>query len=155
MNDTRIDISNFLPHRAPMLMVDWILEITDERVESVFTIPEKNIFLQNDLFCEPGLIENAAQTCSAIIGKQYFVDEHNEADNPSTVIGFISAVKTMNIHFLPKAGATIRTVAVLGSKFISEDYSISTMHCTTYDNGELLLEGEINLFIQENKHEKK
>jgi predicted hotdog family 3-hydroxylacyl-ACP dehydratase len=149
-----IDINNFLPHRAPMLMVDWILEMNDERVESVFTIGEGNVFLQNELFSESGLIENAAQTCSAIVGKQYFVDENNEAKQDVKIIGFISAIKTMNIHVLPKVGTTINTIATLTSKFVSEDYSISTMYCKTYSKDELLLDGEINLFIQERKDEK-
>ncbi len=60
----------------------------------------------------------------------------------------------MNIHVLPKVGMTINTIATLTSKFVTADYSISTMYCKTYCKNELLLEGEINLFIQERKDEK-
>lgn len=151
---TPININNFLPHRAPMLMVDLVMEINDERVTSVFTINEDNIFVENGIFAESGLIENAAQTCSAIVGKQYFFDEDDEANQDVNIIGFISAIKTMKIHILPKTGTTITTKVELGSKFVSDDYTICTVNCRTFDKELLLLEGEINLFIQETGNEK-
>lgn len=147
--DTAIDIKNYLPHRAPMLMVDMILKMDDERVETFFEIKQDNIFIQNEIFVEAGLIENAAQTCSAIVAKDYYVDENNIDKEGVDVIGFISALKTLKIHALPKTGSTIKTIAVLASKFVTDDYTLCTMSCQTFNDKELLLEGEINLFIQE------
>ena len=69
-----VDIQNYLPHRAPMLMVDLILNIDSNSVETVFLIKDDNIFVQNNVCIEAGLIENTAQTCSAIVGKKYFFD---------------------------------------------------------------------------------
>ena len=149
--DTSIDIKNFLPHRFPMLMVDMILVMDEEKVETVFEIKENNIFVQNNLFIEAGLIENAAQTCSSIVAKDYFVDADNKDKVDVDVVGFISAIKTLKIHKLPAIGTTIKTISVLVSKFVTDDYSLCTMSCQTFNNQELLLEGEINLFIQENK----
>lgn len=149
--DTSIDIKNYLPHRFPMLMVDMILVMDEEKVETVFEIKENNIFVQNNLFIEAGLIENAAQTCSSIVAKDYFVDADNKDKVDVDVVGFISAIKTLKIHKLPTIGTTIKTISVLVSKFVTDDYSLCTMSCQTFNNQELLLEGEINLFIQENK----
>jgi predicted hotdog family 3-hydroxylacyl-ACP dehydratase len=149
--DTSIDIKNYLPHRFPMLMVDMILVMDEEKVETVFEIKENNIFVQNNLFIEAGLIENAAQTCSSIVAKDYFVDADNKDKEDVDVVGFISAIKTLKIHKLPTIGTTIKTISVLVSKFVTDDYSLCTMSCQTFNNQELLLEGEINLFIQENK----
>ena len=149
--DTSIDIKNYLPHRFPMLMVDMILVMDEEKVESVFEIKENKIFVQNNLFIEAGLIENAAQTCSSIVAKDYFVDADNKDKVDVDVVGFISAIKTLKIHKLPTIGTTIKTISVLVSKFVTDDYSLCTMSCQTFNNQELLLEGEINLFIQENK----
>ncbi|MEO8236297.1 MAG: ABC transporter permease [Flavobacterium sp.] len=148
--DTTIDIKNYLPHRSPMLMVDMILIMDDEKVETIFEIKSDNIFVQNNTFIEAGLIENAAQTCSSIVAKDYFVDENNEDKSDVDVVGFISAIKTLKIHKLPKVGNTIKTISTLVSKFVTDDYSLCTMFCQTFNNEELLLEGEINLFIQEN-----
>ena len=148
--DTTIDIKNYLPHRSPMLMVDMILIMDDEKVETIFEIKQDNIFIQNNTFIEAGLIENAAQTCSSIVAKDYFVDENNQDRSDVDVVGFISAIKSLKIHKLPKVGNTIKTISTLVSKFVTDDYSLCTMFCQTFNNEELLLEGEINLFIQEN-----
>lgn len=147
--DSIIDIKYYLPHRAPMLMVDMILKMDDVTVETFFKIKSDNIFIQNNNFIEAGLIENAAQTCSAIVAKDYFVDENNKDKNNVDIIGFISAIKTLNILALPKVDNTITTFATLESKFVAESYTLCTMHCKSYKNDQLLLEGEINLFIQE------
>ncbi|MES2748217.1 MAG: ABC transporter permease [Bacteroidota bacterium] len=146
-----IDIKNYLPHRMPMLMVDMIVAMDNEKVETVFTLKEDNIFLQNNTFVEAGLIENAAQTCSSIVAKGFCVDENNQDKEDVNVIGFISALKTLKIHSLPVVGSTINTKAILSSTFVTDDYTLCTMACTTFCNDILLLEGEINLFIQEHK----
>ncbi|AIN74864.1 ABC transporter permease [Flavobacterium psychrophilum] len=148
--DTTIDIKNYLPHRKPFLMVDMILIMDEEKVETIFEIKSDNIFIQNNTFIEAGLIENAAQTCSSIVAKDYFVDENNEDKSGVDVVGFISAIKSLKIHKLPEVGSTIKTISTLVSKFVTDDYSLCTMSCQTFNNEELLLEGEINLFIQEN-----
>jgi len=149
--DNSIDIKHFLPHQWPMLMVDKFIDIDDQQVETIFEIKESTIFVQNNVFLEVGLVENAAQTCSSIVAQSYFLDENNQEKCDVEVIGFISAIKFIKIHSLPKVGTTITTKANLISKFITDDYSLCTLSCKTYDNQELLLEGEINLFIQEVK----
>ncbi len=150
MDGALIDIKKYLPHRLPMLMVDFILVMDDEKVETIFEIKKGNIFIQNKVFTEVGLIENAAQTCSSIVAKDYFVDANNQDKENVDVVGFISAIKTLKIHKLPKAGVTIKTIATLVSKFVTNEYSLCTMNCKTFHEEELLLEGEINLFIQAN-----
>jgi len=146
--NTGVDIQNYLPHRAPMLMVDLILDIDANFVETIFLIKEDNIFVENNVFIEAGLIENTAQTCSAIVGKKYFFDEDGIENENVNVIGFISALKNVKIHALPKVGDTIITKADLVSKFAGDDYTLCTMNCKSSVEDQLLLECEINLFIQ-------
>lgn len=146
--DNSIDIKHYLPHQSPMLMVDKFIDIDHQQVETVFEIQHNNIFVQNGLFAEIGLVENAAQTCSSIVAQSYFIDENNNKKKAVKVLGFISAIKSIKIYSLPKIGDTITTKASLISKFITDEYSLSTMSCQTFNNQELLLEGEINLFIQ-------
>ncbi|MDR6760706.1 3-hydroxymyristoyl/3-hydroxydecanoyl-(acyl carrier protein) dehydratase [Flavobacterium sp. 2755] len=146
--NTGVDIQNYLPHRAPMLMVDLILDIDANFVETTFLIKEDNIFVQNNVFIEAGLIENTAQTCSSIVGKKYFFDEDGTENENVNVIGFISALKNVKIHSLPKVGETIITKADLVSKFVGDDYTLCTMSCQSSVEDQILLECEINLFIQ-------
>lgn len=138
-----INIHNFLPHREPMLMADYILELTKEKVVTSFEIKEDNIFVHNNEFVEAGLIENLAQTCSSILGQSFF--ENPDAD--TKVIGFITNIKKIEVFALPKIGDKIISKASL----ISQYENICNIFCETFNNDELLIRAEINLFIQEVK----
>ena len=145
-----IDIKNFLPHREPFLMVDKVLELTEEFVATSFEIKPTCVLLENNCFNEVGLIENAAQTCSSIVGKSYFDDDDIEGEG-TKLIGFISAIKKVNILDCPEVGETIVTKANLKSRFDADSYSISTIECIIYLADIEIASCEMNLFIQEIK----
>lgn len=145
-----IDIKNFLPHREPFLMVDKVLELTEDFVATSFEIKSTCILIDNNRFNEAGLIENAAQTCSSIVGKSYFDDDDVEGKG-TKLIGFISAIKKFSIIDCPNVGETIITKASLKSRFDSEAYSISTLECTINLVDKEIASCEMNLFIQEIK----
>lgn len=149
--ESTIEIKSFLPHREPMLMVDFVYEITEVSVKTFFKLKKDNIFVKNGVFAEVGLIENAAQTCSSIVGQSFFLDSEHEVKENVEVIGFISGIKKVKIYSLPKLGDTIKTNANLVSRFDSDGFSICTINCSTYNKEELIFEAEINLFIQEKK----
>ncbi len=107
-----INIHHYLPHREPMLMADYILELTKEKVVTSFEILESNIFAHNNHLAEAGLIENAAQTCSSILGQNFF-----KSDTEIKVIGFITSIKKIEVFGLPKVGDTIISRASLISQF--------------------------------------
>lgn len=146
-----IEIQNYLPHRKPMLMVDWILEINNEEVKTVFEIKPDNVFVENNFFAEVGLIENAAQTCSSIVGQSFFLEGEYQERTDVEVIGFISGIKKVTVFELPQVGSSIYTNAVLSSRFDTDDYIVCTMTCNTFCEEKKLFEAEINLFIQEKR----
>lgn len=125
-----------------MLMVDFVTEISENEVKTVFEIKEDNIFVQNGFLSEAGIIENIAQTCSSIFGQSFFGEEN---DDSVKLIGFITSLKKIKIHSLPKIGDEIISDAVMVSKF----ENICNMHCNTYSGEKLLVEADINLFIKE------
>lgn len=139
-----LDITQFLPHREPMLMADRIVEITPEQSETSFFINKDNIFVENGNFVEAGLIENIAQTCSSIFGQNFFDRDTFESKN---IIGFITSIKKISVLALPKVGDTIISKAELISVF----GNICSMKCHTFLGDTLLSEAEINLFIKENE----
>ncbi|NQY30022.1 MAG: ABC transporter permease [Flavobacteriaceae bacterium] len=150
INLEAIDIKNFLPHREPFLMVDKVLELSEDFVVTSFYIKSTCILIEDNNFNEVGLIENAAQTCSSIVGKSYFDDDDIEGKG-TKLIGFISTIKKVSILNTPKVGETIITKASLKSRFDSEAYSISTLECVTYIKNKEIASCEMNLFIQEVK----
>lgn len=136
-----INIHNFLPHRKPMLMVDYILELTPEKVVTSFKITPDNIFVHNNHFIEAGLIEHSAQTSSSILGQSFF--ENPESN--TKVIGFITNIKKIEVFASPKAGDKIISKASLVSKY----ENICQIFCETFLDEKLLIRTEISLFIQE------
>lgn len=148
--ENTIDIKLYLPHRAPMLMVDFVFELSNQEVKTILEIKKDNIFVENDVFAEIGLIENAAQTSSAIVGQTFYLDENQQQKENVKLIGFISGIKKITIHDLAKVGDIIQTNSLLTSRFNADDYSICTMKSETFVKGKLIFEAEMNLFIQEN-----
>ena len=141
---SNLDIKRFLPHRAPMLLVDIITDISNNHVITTYTIPVNSIFLKDNILQETAIIENMAQTCSAIVGQKYFNDESLDVK----VIGFISAIKKIEILKLPSCNQTIETKAELIARFEGDDYNICTMDVSTFLQTELIAKGTINLFLQ-------
>lgn len=89
-------------------MVDVLKEITTTSVTSVFEINSNNVFVENNYFSEVGLIENAAQTCSCIVGQSYFLTRDNEIKENVKLVGFISGIKKATVFMLPMVNQTIK-----------------------------------------------
>ena len=145
--NTLINIEDFLPHRSPMLMVDSILDISENHVVCSFVVKSDNIFLEDGFFQEVGLMENMAQTCSSIVGQRFYSADYDPISD-KRIIGFISGVKNMTILKLPLVGQRILTESTLTSKFDGDDYSICTMVVQARQESELLSTAEINLFLK-------
>jgi len=132
-------ILNLIPQKAPMAMVDGLLESDQEKTVSTLTIEPDNIFVEEGLFKEPGLIENIAQTAALRAG--YEADKNNEKPK----VGFIGSVKKMKIYSLPKVGETLNTKLTI----LMEMENISVIKGEVMVNDKLIAEGEMNIFLQE------
>ncbi|MFX0555705.1 ABC transporter permease [Maribacter sp. CXY002] len=144
----KIDIRKFLPHRPPMLLVSNMPFIDDTSVITEFHLTSDCIFIKDDYFVETGLIENAAQTCSAIVGQSYYDDEDLEGTS-NNLIGYISAIKSVKIYQLPKVGESLITKANLISRYDSDELSICTISCSTFRNDDLIVDCVLNCLIHE------
>ncbi len=131
-----------------MLMVTKIIDISEDTVTTTFKITKDCIFVNNNRFTESGIIENAAQSCSAIVGQDFFAADDLEGVGNS-IIGFISGIKKAQIFLLPKTGDTLTTKANLLSNYSSGNFSICTMECKIYTGKELVAECILNFLIQE------
>ena len=151
MNTSReehIDFKNFLPHREPMLMVSKLLYIDDTSVHAEFNVTNDCLFVKNNRLSETGLIENAAQVCSAIVGQSYFDKDDLEGEG-NNLVGYISAIKKIEIFDLPKNGKTITTKATLVSRFDTGSVTICSIDCTTFNSDELIVACTLNFLIHE------
>ncbi|WP_031530106.1 hypothetical protein [Dyadobacter crusticola] len=96
-------VTGYIPHRAPFIMVDNLVHVTNEIFETDFFIDSENMLVEDGFFQASGLIENIAQTCALSFG--YLGSQ--EGGKPK--IGFIGAVSKVEVFELPPVFATIQT----------------------------------------------
>lgn len=144
-----INIENFLPHRPPMLMECTTPYLDAESVETHFEITSFSIFTdKKGRFTEPGLIENAAQACSAITGQDFF-DDDDLAGKGNKVVGYISAIKKLEINLLPVIGDLLITKASLISRFDTGEMTMCTIKSSTFRGDDLVINCTFNFLIHE------
>jgi len=97
------NILRYIPQRAPVVMIDTLLACAELSSTTSFTILADNIFCENGLFTEAGILENIAQTGAAKLGYEYI------SRNKPVPPGFIGAIKNLEISTFPKVGDTIET----------------------------------------------
>jgi predicted hotdog family 3-hydroxylacyl-ACP dehydratase len=97
------NIQLLIPQRPPFVMIGKLLHSDENTTRASFRITEENIFVANGLFREPGLLENIAQTAAARAGSV------SRLENKPVQVGFIVAVKNLEITGLPKIGDEIVT----------------------------------------------
>lgn len=144
-----IEIENFLPHRPPMLMRCKTPYLDGESSETHFKVTSDNLFTNSKgEFTEGGLIELSAQTCSAITGQDFFEDDDLKGLG-NKVVGYISAIKKVEIHMLPKIGDELLTKAKLINRFDTGEMSMCTITSTTFRNDDLVVDCTFNFLIHE------
>jgi len=100
---TRSKIIDYIPQRDPFIAVHDILQATDEFAETQFEVLPESIFVTKGFLCEPGLLENIAQTAAAQMG---YVCKKKGLPVP---LGYIASVKSLIVHSLPPVGAMLTT----------------------------------------------
>jgi len=131
-----------------MLMVSKLIHINDASVHTEFAVKEDCVFVKNGILSETGLIENAAQTCSMIVGQSYFDEDDLEGEG-NNLIGYISAIKKVEIFNLPKRDIVITTKASLVSRFDTGSLTICSIDCCTFNNDDLIVACTLNFVIHE------
>ena len=106
------DVVSVIPQKAPIVMVDTLYEYSPEKAVTGLTIVSDNMFCDNSLFREPGIIEHIAQSAALKAGYEQY--QHN---NPPKT-GYIGSIKNFVLYSLPSVGnrliTTITLVHVVG-----------------------------------------
>ncbi len=96
-------LQNLIPQKPPFVMVGKLLEYSDKKIVSGLIVPEDNIFVFENRFMAPGLIENMAQTVALHTGYKYYL-----AQKPAPT-GYIGAIKKATVNALPFVGQELET----------------------------------------------
>ncbi len=133
-----IDILNLIPQKPPMVMVDKLILYEEKKTISGLTIKENNIFVKNEFFQECGLTENIAQTAALHTGYTYMLKKK------PVPIGFIAAIKNLNIYFLPKVGDNIQTETFL----LHDIFEFTLISGKITCNDKLVADCEMKIFVK-------
>jgi predicted hotdog family 3-hydroxylacyl-ACP dehydratase len=135
---TQQDIIKYIPQRFPMVMIHDLLEVSEHGAVTQLHILPDNIFIQQDKLTEPGLVENIAQTAAAQVG---YICAQNKAPVP---IGFIAAIKDLEVFKLPLANATITTSVTVKNQVLD----ITLVEGQVKQNDEVLCRCEMRIFVK-------
>ena len=135
------EVLELIPQKYPMVMVDGLLSSDENTSVSRLSLTDNNIFCSDGFFREPGLIENIAQTAALRSGYEASVD------NNEPTVGFIGSVKKMKIYNLPKDDDILQTRVTI----LTNIMNVLIIKGEIMVNDKLIAEGEMNIFLQENK----
>ncbi len=114
-------------------MIDALIEYTDARIVSHFTIPADNIWVSERHFAAPGLIENMAQTVALHTGYKYYLLKKQAP------IGYIGAIKKAEIFQLPQISETLVTTV----EILHDIMGVTLVQAKVECKGKLLASSEI------------
>ena len=131
-------IKTFIPQREPMLMVDKLFSVSDTDVETGLTVSESNIFVEDGVISESGLIEHIAQSAATFAGYNDWVNHR------PIVLGYIAEIKKFALQAsLPKVGDSIET----SMSVISQAMNITLMNAESKVNGETVAVCKMKIFM--------
>lgn len=140
MEFDKIDIHELLPQQEPFVMVGKLRYFDMEKTITTTEIVYGNIFVENGVFAASGIIENIAQTCAARIGyvNKYILKKGIQ-------LGFIGAIRNLNIYRCPKVGEVIETSIIT----IEEIFGMTLVMATIKVGNEVIAESEMKIALSE------
>ncbi|MEO7524131.1 MAG: 3-hydroxyacyl-ACP dehydratase [Ferruginibacter sp.] len=134
---TKENIISFIPQQPPFVMIDQLVESGEDFTRTAFKVRADNIFVEQDRFTESGLVENIAQTAAARAG--YITQK----ENLPVLIGYIGAIKDLEIFHLPKINDNLETEIVIQNQIFDVTLISGTVRC----QGVLMAQCEMKIFI--------
>jgi predicted hotdog family 3-hydroxylacyl-ACP dehydratase len=134
---TSENILSFIPQRPPFVMVDEIIDSGETITRSKFLIKAGNIFVENGMMKEPGLVENIAQTAAARAG--YI----SQKENKPVSLGYIGSIRNLQITGFPKVNEEIITEIKIENQIFDVSIISGKISC----NETILAQCEMKIFI--------
>lgn len=136
------NIQSLIPQKPPFVMVDKLVSFTETTSTTAFGIRADNIFVENGIFKEPGLVENIAQTAAARAG--YI----SKTENKPVLVGYIGAVNNLQVFSLPKAGDELITEITIEKQIFDVALISGKITC----NDQIVARCNMKIFITQIKN---
>lgn len=138
-----MQVTELIPQRAPILMVDALCRATADEGETTFEVKADCVFLDDDnCLDEAGLVEHIAQSASALAGYRA-----RQAGATTAPVGFIGEVKKFRLHRRPAVGEQLTTTVQMGV----EVNGVTLLTAQTRVAEELVAETQMKIFIEHDK----
>lgn len=135
-------VAKLIPQGPPMVMVHGLIEHDDLKTRTEFTIEEGNLFTENGLFSEAGLIEHMAQSCALRIGWTSALAMEADVDF-APLLGVIGAIKNFELFRLPEVNSRLETTIEL----LTEFGNATMVKVFVRDDNDLLASAELKIFL--------
>lgn len=132
------EIVDFIPQRYPFVMVSNLISSDETSTTCSYLVQEENIFVRNGVLQAPALIENMAQTAAAGVGYQFSIKKE------VVPIGFIGAIKSLEISSLPKTGQLLFTKV----NILQEIFGVTLIGAEIYVDHQKIASCEMKIVLQ-------
>jgi predicted hotdog family 3-hydroxylacyl-ACP dehydratase len=135
MKPQEYNVQDLIPQRPPMQMIDALIGAGEQSATGTLFILPSNIFCENGVFGEPGLMEFIAQTAAAFTGYK-----NKNAGTPVSE-GYIGAIKNLVIYALPAINTEIRSEIAIENEIVG----FTIIHGKVFQAEKLLAECEMRI----------
>ena len=118
-----------------------VVDISENKVVCQFQVKNDNLFVSEGRLMEPGIIENMAQTIAAGAGYRA------KAKNEKVKLGYIAAIKNLDIYALPSVGDILSTSV----EIVNEVFSVTIVQAEVICGNTRIADCEMRIFIEEEK----
>ncbi len=136
---TAEDVIHYIPQRAPMIMVSGLLRADEKSADTLLKIVPENLFVENGVFSEPGIVEHIAQSTALHAGYGFI------KAGKSVPVGYIAAVKNLIIHFLPEVNQELNTHV----EVVNSIMNVILVQADIKSNNQTVASCEMRVFIKE------
>lgn len=132
-------VKELLPQKEPFVMVDHLLKYSKETITTGFPINTNNLFIEDGVFNESGMIENIAQSVALHTSYDYYLQQEEAP------VGYIGTINNIQLFKRPKPNDYLITKI----KILQEFMGITLVEGEVICNDEVLLKGKMKTFIAE------
>lgn len=118
-------------------MVDELIDFSATQIKAGLSITSDNIFIKENIFTEPGLIEHMAQSVALHTGYDYYLK------NQPAPTGYIGSIKSISIKKLPKISDHLKTQITILQEFMG----VTLVDISVSLDGEEIANGQMKTVI--------
>jgi predicted hotdog family 3-hydroxylacyl-ACP dehydratase len=138
MEPYKIQITDLIPQRPPVVMIDRLTSADEKSATGELQIRDTNLFFTEGHLSEAGITEFIAQTAAAYKGYQRISSAQDIRR------GYIAAIKNLIIHKLPVVGTTLECRIIIENELIGFTIITAKVQC----GDQPVAEAEMRIIIE-------